>query len=131
METSKWNAWKHGSEIYSFIIEQESYYITLLRYIEANPKRAGLVNKAELWEYGSLNEREQKKEREMLDEPYIELKSDWTEYVNESIYPKELVKIRNSVNRQAPLGEAQWQQETATKYGLLSTLNQRGRPRKV
>lgn len=103
----------------------------MLRYIEANPKRAGLVNKAELWEYGSLNEREQKKEREMLDEPYIELKSDWTEYVNESIYPKELVKIRNSVNRQAPLGEAQWQQETATKYGLLSTLNQRGRPRKV
>ena len=42
----------------------------------------------------------------------------------------ELHAIRNSVNRQAPLGNEKWQVETATKYGMLSTLNQRGRPRK-
>ena len=36
--------------------------------------------------------------------------------------------IRNSVNRQAPLGQEQWQMEVATKYGLLSTLRKRGRP---
>jgi len=52
------------------------------------------------------------------------------EYVNEPIFPKELEKIRNSVNRQAPLGEEQWQQETAVRSGQLSTLNERGRPRK-
>ena len=60
----------------------------------------------------------------------MELDSNWTEYVNETIYPKELAKIRNSVNRQAPLGEELWQQETAAEFGLLSTLNQRGRPSK-
>jgi len=38
--------------------------------------------------------------------------------------------IRNSVNRQAPLGDEKWQVETAIKYGMLSTLNERGRPRK-
>jgi|GEM_PF-3349666 len=37
---------------------------------------------------------------------------------------------RNSVNRQAPLGSELYQIETATKYGILSTLNQRGRKRK-
>ena len=42
----------------------------------------------------------------------------------------ELYTIRNSVNRQAPLGNEKWQVETATKYGMLSTLNQRGRPGK-
>ena len=42
----------------------------------------------------------------------------------------ELHNIRNSVNRQAPQGNEKWQVETATKYGMLSTLNERGRPRK-
>ncbi len=42
----------------------------------------------------------------------------------------ELYTIRNSVNRQAPLGDEKWQVETATKYGMLSTLNESGRPRK-
>jgi len=31
--------------------------------------------------------------------------------------------------RQAPLGNEKWQVEAATKYGMLSSLNQRGRPR--
>ena len=42
----------------------------------------------------------------------------------------ELHNIRNSVNRQAPRGNKKCQVETATKYGMLSTLNERGRPRK-
>jgi len=42
----------------------------------------------------------------------------------------ELHTIRNSVNRQAPLGNEKWQTEIATKYDMLSTLNKRGRPRK-
>jgi len=43
---------------------------------------------------------------------------------------EELHNIRNSVNRQAPYGDEKWQVETAMNYGLLSTLNERGRPRK-
>jgi putative transposase len=113
----------------SFIVEQESYYITLMRYIEANALRAKLVKNAQEWRYGSLHER-LNKDRGLLNTPCMDLDNNWTDYVNEPIYPKELAKIRNSVNRQAPLGEEQWQQETATVFGLLSTLNQRGRPRK-
>ena len=41
----------------SFIVEKESYYVTLIRYIEANALRAKLVRKAEDWDYGSLIER--------------------------------------------------------------------------
>ena len=113
----------------SFIVEKESYYLTLIRYIEANALRAKLVRRAENWEYGSLKEREQK-HRSLLSETYIKLDDTWAEYANTPIREGELETIRNSVNRQAPLGQAQWQVETATKHGMLSTLNQRGRPRK-
>ena len=42
----------------------------------------------------------------------------------------ELQNMRNYANRQVPLGNEKWQVETATKCGLLSTLNKRGRPKK-
>jgi hypothetical protein len=42
----------------------------------------------------------------------------------------ELEKIRNSVNRQAPLGKDEWQIVVASQYGLLPTLGNRGRPKK-
>ena len=113
----------------SFIVEKESYYLTLMRYIEANPKRAGLVNQASKWRFGSLYERVHAN-RSLLDEPFMELGNRWPEYVDEPIHTEELAKIRNSVNRQAPLGRPEWQRETAAELGLLSTLNRRGRPRK-
>jgi len=113
----------------SFIVEKESYYITLIQYIEANALRAKLVKRAEDWLYGSLCERV-KQQKTLLNEPYIELYDEWIKYVNAPIREGELHTIRNSVNRQTPLGQEQWQIETATKYGMLSTLNQRGRPRK-
>ncbi|MDD5548058.1 MAG: transposase [Sulfurovaceae bacterium] len=113
----------------SFIVEKESYYITLMRYIEANAKRAKLIRNAEDWDYGSLMEREYR-HRKLLSEPYVALYEDWAEHVNTPMRKGELHDIRNSVNRQAPLGSELWQIETATKHGILSTLNQRGRPRK-
>ena len=113
----------------SFVVEQESYYMTLLRYIEANAVRARLVKRAENWLFGSLNERMQKG-RTLLSDPFMELGDNWSSYVNEPIYAKELKKIRNSVNRQAPLGNEAWQLETATEHGLLPTLRERGRPKK-
>jgi len=58
------------------------------------------------------------------------LDDDWVKYVNTPIKQGKLQIIRNSVNRQAPLGNEKWQVETAIKYGMLSTLNERGRPRK-
>ena len=68
--------------------------------------------------------------RTLLSKPYMELYEDWVEYVNTPMREGELHTVRNSVNRQAPLGDEKWQVETATKYGMLSTLNERGRPRK-
>jgi len=106
----------------SFMVEKESCYITLIRYIEANALRAKLARRAEDWDYGSLMEREHK-HRTLLSKPYMELDKEWIEYVNTPIKQGELHSIRNSVNRQTPLRDEKWQVETASKYGMLSTLN--------
>jgi len=64
----------------------------------------------------SLNERTHEG-RTLLNIPYIDLDDNWCAYVNEPIYVKELTKIRNSVNRQAPLGnENLGTQNLGTQY---------------
>jgi len=114
----------------SFIVQEDSYYITVMRYIEANALRAKLVKRAEDWLYGSLHVRKEK-DTTLLCKNTIELPEDWIEYVNERMKPSELKRVRNSVNRQAPLGEESWQVETANRFGLMSTLKDKGRPKRV
>ena len=112
----------------SFIVQKDSYYIEVMRYIEANALRAGLVEKAEDWIYGSLYTRISSKAH--LSEPLVELGDDWKDNVNMTMQIDELEKIRNSVNRQAPLGKDEWQIVVASQHGLLPTLGNRGRPKK-
>jgi putative transposase len=114
----------------SFLVQQESYYMTLLHYIEANALRAGLVTKAEDYMYASLYERIHHN-RTLLNEPYMTLPVEWEKMVNNSLSAYDLDTLRNSVNRQSPLGDHEWQIETASKLGLMATLNPRGRPKKV
>ena len=50
--------------------------------------------------------------------------------IKSSLSPFTLLLVRNSVNRQSPLGELGWMEKTAQELGLSSTLNPRGRPKK-
>ncbi|MBE0496440.1 MAG: transposase [Campylobacterales bacterium] len=113
----------------SFMVQKESYYLSLLRYIEANALRAKLIEHAQNWPYGSLWERINQ-QRGLLDESLVVLPSDWSLHVNTPLRDETLNVVRNSVNRQSPLGEAEWMEKTAQTFGLSSTLNARGRPRK-
>jgi putative transposase len=114
----------------SFIVQKGGYYLNLIRYIEANALRAGMVQKAEDWRYGSLFDRLTKKRSKILCKPLMALVDDWAQFVNEPISEDEIDRMRNSVNRQAPLGDEKWQTKTAAKHGLASTLSSIGRPRK-
>src|SRR5258708_16550089 len=38
----------------SFPVQQDSYFLTLMRYVEANPLRAKMVDQAEAWQWSSL-----------------------------------------------------------------------------
>jgi putative transposase len=62
-------------------VADELGYLTLLRYIEANPVAAGLVERAEEWQWSSLTERISGRKR-IVDEGPVPLPSDWLEIVN-------------------------------------------------
>jgi putative transposase len=54
----------------------------------------------------------------------------WDRYVDEPLTEKELERLRQSVNRQSPYGQTEWQIKITQRFGLESTLMPRGRPEK-
>ncbi|MGE4295815.1 MAG: transposase [Campylobacterales bacterium] len=113
----------------NFLVQKEGYLWMLLRYIEANPVRAGLVKNAAEWPYGSLAEREKKSARGLLDRAPVELPANWADEVHTPLEPGLLDAIRTSVNRQAPLGTDDWCWLQARKHGLEASMRPVGRPR--
>jgi len=101
-----------------------------LRYVEGNPVRAGLVKSASEWEWSSHREVIGKRGRLLVDKIPIELPIEWDKYVDEPLTDKELGRLRQSVNRQSPYGEREWQIKVSKKYRLESTLRKKGRPKK-
>ncbi len=116
----------------SFLIQKDNYFLQLCRYIESNTLRAKLVQRAEDWKWSSLWRREygDNKQKELLSPWPIELPYDYWKQVNDSLVGKELECIRTSISKSRPYGDDHWMNETVKKFGLETTLRQRGRPRK-
>jgi putative transposase len=70
----------------------EPRVLATLRYIEANPVSASLVDAAESWEWSSLWQRTNGDPRGLLCPAPIELPSNWTDVVNERGQRGRLVK---------------------------------------
>ena len=113
----------------AFPIEEDEHLLTVLRYVERNALRAGMVERAEDWEYSSLKLRREKQPPEFLSRGPVELPRNWRQLVNKPLTEGELAAVRNSVNRGAPFGSPDWQQATAKQLGLESSLRPRGRPK--
>ena len=117
----------------SFIVQEDNYLITLLRYVEANPVRAGMVNSAIDWKWSSYFYRERKNDIffSLIDSSYIKLPENWNEYVNRFLGEEDENKILQSIQRQSPYGEKMWQIKISKKLGLEYTLRPKGRPKGV
>lgn len=114
----------------SFVIQKDIHLLMVLRYVDGNPVRAGIVSSAKDWVWSSHREVIDEKPRLLVDEIPIELPENWSRYVDEPLTDKELERLRQSVNRQSPYGTLTWQEEISRELGLESTLRPRGRPRK-
>jgi putative transposase len=113
----------------AFPIEADDHLLGVLRYVEHNPVRAGLVAHAENWRWSSL---EYWVHRPALFEPHpgpIKRSRDWIKRVNTPLAAPQLQQIRHCVVRGAPFGSPAWVEKTAKRLGLESTLRPRGRPR--
>lgn len=114
----------------SFPIEADDHLLTVLRYVERNPVRAGLVERAEQWAWSSARHWGTEEKPAFLAPGPVERPKEWLKLVNKPISPAELEAIRSCANRGTPFGESVWTATTAAKLGLESTLRSRGRPRK-
>ncbi len=114
----------------SFMVQQDSHLLMVLRYIEGNPVRARMVASAKGWRWSSHNEVIGADKRGLIDKAPVEIPKEWTGYVDSSFAENELDRMRASVNRQTPLGDATWLMKVCREFGLESTIRRRGRPMK-
>jgi len=114
----------------SFLIQEDAHLIVVLRYVERNPVRAGLVSIAEAWRWSSYRERVVRHSAFLLDPAPISLPADWSQYICRPLTNMELEAVRRSARRRAPFGSSTWQEQVCAEYGLEATLRPRGRPRK-
>jgi putative transposase len=115
----------------SFPIQEDDHLWAVLRYVERNPLRANMVEKAGEWRWSSLWHRLHGDEAGLLDEGPLPLPRRWRQHVERPQTEAEVEALPRSVVRGAPFGEGSWQKRTAKKLGLQSTLRPRGRPRKT
>ena len=66
----------------------------------------------------------------VLDPGPVALPTSWVEHVNRPQTHTELDALRRCLARGAPYGAETWQEETAEKLGLQTSLRPRGRPRR-
>ena len=112
----------------AFPIEQDEHLLVVMRYVERNALRAGLVGRAEDWPWGSLSWRTGASPGPRLNSSPIQLPQDWRTWVNSPQTPTELETLRDCVNRQRPFGDTRWVEDAASKLGLESSCRPQGRP---
>jgi len=117
----------------SFVVQTDEHLLTVFRYVERNALRAKLVDRAEAWRWSSLwrktcgDARQQSLAREWP----IARPTDWAGWVNADEGEGELRRLRQSVVRSQPFGELEWVTAMIERFGLVSTIRNEGRPRKV
>jgi putative transposase len=116
----------------SFAVQNDAHFLTVCRYVEANALRAGLVKRAEDWQWCSLwrAQRHCMHKPPQLEEWPVARPRDWIAYVNEATAPAELDAVRRSAQRGTPYGHAAWVDDVARRLHLQCTLRLRGRPEK-
>jgi putative transposase len=113
----------------SFPIEEDQHLLSVLRYVERNPLRAGLVSRAQDWAWSSLPLWLNPPLMPWLDPGPVPRADAWLDHVQSAQTEAELTAIRRSVARGCPYGSSAWVERTAEQLGPQSSLHDPGRPR--
>lgn len=103
-------------------VQENTHLINVLRYVERNPLRAGLVTDAKAWRWSSLHS------RDVCHALPFSLPSGWVEFVNRPQSAAEEQAIRQQTAAGLPIGAEEWQRRVRERLGLPATRRPRGRP---
>jgi putative transposase len=114
----------------SFIIESDAHLLTVIKYVERNPVRAGMVKSVEDWKWGSawIRRYATPKQKQLLSEGPTPLPKDYRIWVNAEDKEETIKRLRVSVNKGAPFGSHDWVDTMVDAHGLRATLRGTGRP---
>jgi putative transposase len=115
----------------AFAVEADDHYLTLCRYVERNPLRAGLVKRAQDWTWSSLHVRLSGDDgrRGLLSPWPVDEPQDWLDWVNLPQTNAELERLHSRIRTGRPLGSPAWEKKIAPKLGYSATQRPRGRPK--
>ena len=114
-------------------IQADRHFVTVLRYVERNPVRAEIVERAIRWKWSSVQARAKipgPMSKALVKSP-VDLPPSWSDFVDEPLTSAELSRVRLSVQRGTPFGDPAWTQGTVERLGLYSTTRSIGRPSRV
>ena len=114
----------------SFPIQDDGHLLTVCRYVERNPLRAGLVKSCGQWPYSSAGQARLPAEwRVPLTDLPVARRKDWAIWLDEPQTAAEEQAVGACLKTGVPFGAGPWKGRFATKFGWRDPL-QRGRPRK-
>ncbi len=116
----------------SFLCQEDSHFLTLVRYVERNAKKANLVKKAENWRWSSVWRREygNPKQKNLLSSWPMESPQRYLDWLNQPQTQEEEDTLERSIAKDVPFGNENWVERIVKKFGLEQTLRSGGRPKK-
>jgi len=120
------------TRFFSSVVDAQAYLWTVALYVERNPVRAGIVARAEDWEYSSARYHVLGKQDLIVDEPLFD-ESDMHEYrrlLKEGPPADEVEEIRTRTFASKPIGASEFLLRLATSFGFAPT-RKVGRPRTI
>jgi putative transposase len=116
----------------SFVVQDDAHFTTLVRYVERNPLRAGVVRRAEAWRWSSLGQSDETADVRVPTIPIsrwpVPRRKDWIDWVNRPQTAREEAALRRSVTFSRPYGSSDWTAKMERKLDL-GPLRPRGRPK--
>jgi putative transposase len=100
----------------SSVVKSDRHFHAVCRYVERNPLRSKLVDRAEQWEWSSLGARRRNWEPAMDEWPVAKPLA-WIRLVNSEDDLRELSDLRQLLRQGRPVGDPAWQAEQLEQPG--------------
>lgn len=114
-QREKWRGYLWQGRFLSFILG-EVYFWAAMRYVELNPVRAGIVARAEDYQWSSAMAHVGLAGSDILDP--VELLPDWGSILRVDMTSEELQKIRFSCSSGRPLGDEEFLKIVSNELGV-------------
>lgn len=95
----------------SVAVQNDSHLLTLVRYVEGNPVRAGLCTHGIEWRWSSIHERlPGTRHYRLLSALPLDLPANWLTLVDQPMHSDALQEVRLGITKGVPLGNEEWRE---------------------